>query len=181
VPVRFAPEKWKAIKRLAAKRGRDASKEIRAAVDYWIRILEKPALHNGGLICLIAILVRRIEARTGRKWTEDPSTGTFVREGVERLILHFAPTSVGQLTVPPDIAGIAGELITIAENLVPRPGVPEIPSDLVGDDWADWRRSSKTWEVDGNATKISGLAGREMRHEPRPYPPPRRAHIRTQI
>ena len=156
VPVRFPREDWKAIKGLAAKGGKGASNEIRAAVHHWMRMFEKPALHNGALICLIAILVRRIEARTGRKWTEDAATGTFVREGVESLIFHFAPTSVEQLTAPPDIASIAGELITITENLAPRPGVPEMPSDLLGDEWAvlamivkdlgsGWQRNKDIW------------------------------------
>lgn len=157
VPVRFPREDWKAIKGLAAKGGKGASYEIWAAVRHWMRMLEKPAArHNGALTCLIAILVRRIEARTGRKWTEDAATGTFVREGVESLILHFAPTSVEQLTAPPDIASIAGELITITENLVPRSGVPEMPSDQLGDEWAvlatiakdlgsGWQRNKDIW------------------------------------
>ena len=86
-----------------------------------------------------------------------------MRAGVESLILHFAPTSVEHLTAPPDIARIAGELITITENLVPRSGVPEMPSDQLGDRGQYWRRSPKTWEVGGSATKIYGLPGRELR------------------
>jgi len=79
-----------------------------------------------------------------------------VREGVESLIFHFAPTPVEPVTVPPDIASITGELITISENLYPRPGVPEVPSTLMGDEWAalalivkdlgsGWQRNRDVW------------------------------------
>jgi hypothetical protein len=161
VPVRIPPPLLKRLDQLVTKhrRGRqrwDRSREIRAAVGYWANLLEKPERHTGALICLIAILVRRIEARTGRKWIEDPATGAFVGEGVERLIYHFAPTPAEPVTGPPDIAGIPGELITVAENLLPRPGVPEVPAALFGDEWAalaliakdlgsGWQRNKDIW------------------------------------
>ena len=154
-PVRFTQDDWKNIKRLALKNGRDASKEVRAAVHYWLRLLEKPEQHIGALICLIAILVRRIEARSGRKWMEDPATGTFVREGIEQLIFHFAPTPAKPVTVPSDIASIPGELITIAENLHPQHW-PVLPPPLLGGDWdvlalivrdlgSGWYRNKDIW------------------------------------
>jgi len=156
VPVRFTQDDWKDIKRLAKKHRGDASKEIRAAVHYWFRLLKKPERHTAALTCLIWILVQRIESRTGRKWTDDPTTGAAVRDGVERLIFHFAPTPVEPVTVPPDIAGVTGELIAITENLYPRPGVPELPSALLGDEWAalalivkdlgsGWDRNRAVW------------------------------------
>jgi hypothetical protein len=154
--VRFSRDDWEAVTRLASKHRRDASKEIRAAVHHWIRRRERPDQHVGALTCLIEILVRRIEARTGRKWIEDPATGTFVREGIERLISHFALTPTEPVTVPPEIEGIPGELITIAENLYPHPGVPEVPSALLGDEWevlalivkdlgSGWQRNKDVW------------------------------------
>jgi hypothetical protein len=156
VPVRFTGDDWKAIKRLASRHGRTASAEIRAAVHYWARKLEKSERHNGALICLIEILVRRIEARTGQKWIEDPATGVFVLKGVEHLIDHFAPMSVEPVTIPADIEGIPFELIAIAENLYPRRGVPEVPAARLGDDWAalalivkdlgsGWERNKNVW------------------------------------
>jgi hypothetical protein len=154
--VRFTRDDWERIGRLAKKHGRDASKEIREAVHYWGRLLQKPERHIGVLICLIAILVRRIEARTGKKWIDDPVTGTYVCKLVEQLIFHFAPTPAEQVAVPPDIESIVFELITILENLLPPPGVPEVPAELFGEEWATlaliakdlgsgWQRNRKIW------------------------------------
>src|SRR5215813_13328813 len=134
--VRFTQDDWKAIEALASKHKSNASKEIRAAVHYWLRLLEKPKMHIGALICFIALLVRRIEAHTGKKWLEDPATGVAVAKLTEQLIFHFAPTPAKPLTVPPELESIVGELITVAENLSPRPGVPEMRPELFGDEWA---------------------------------------------
>jgi len=139
--VRFTQDDWKAIEALASKHKGNASKsnvskEIRAAVHYWLRLLEKPKMHVGALTCFIALLVRRIEARTGKKWLEDPATGVAVAKLTEQLIFHFAPTPAEPLTVSAELESIVGELITIAENLSPRPGVPEMRPELFGDEWA---------------------------------------------
>src|SRR5262249_1312132 len=134
--VRFTQADWKAIEGLALKHKSNASKEIRTAVHYWLRLLEKPKLHIGALICFIAILVRRIEARSKKKWLEDPTTGVSVAKLTERLIFHFARTPAKPLTVPPELESIFLQLITIAENLSPLPGVPVIPPELLGDEWA---------------------------------------------
>jgi Arc/MetJ-type ribon-helix-helix transcriptional regulator len=164
VPVRVPPSLLRRIDQLVTKHRRkrqrwDRSREIRAAVRYWAGLLEKPEQHTGALICLILILVRRIEARTRKKWLADATTATFVRDGVERLIFHFAPTPAKRVAVPPDIASITDELITISENLYPRPGVPEM---LLGDDdeWAalaliskdlgsGWERNRDQWRGKG--------------------------------
>jgi len=161
VPVRIPPPLLKRLDQLVTKHKRqrqrwDRSREIRAAIGYWAKMIEKPEQHTGALICLIAILVRRIEARTGEKWIADAATGAFVRELVERLIFHFAPTPTEPVVVPEDIAAIPGELITVAENLYPRPGVPEMPSTLLGDEWgalalivrdlgSGWDRNKGIW------------------------------------
>jgi len=161
VPVRIPPPLLKRLDQLVAKHRRkrqrwDRSREIRAAIGYWAKLIEKPEQHTGALICLIAILIRRIEARTRRKWHTDPSTGAFVRELVEQMIFHFAPTPTEPVAVPDDIAGIPWELITVAENLYPRPGVPEVPSTLFDDEWAalalivrdlgsGWQRNKDIW------------------------------------
>jgi hypothetical protein len=154
--VRFTRDDWKAIEVLVSKHKSNASKEIRAAVHYWLRLLEKPKMHIGVLTCFIALLVRRIEARTGKTWLEDPVTGVVVAKLTERLIFHFAPTPAEPLTVPPELESIVGELITIAESLSPRPGVPEMPPELLGDEWAvlarivkdmgsGWDRNKDVW------------------------------------
>jgi hypothetical protein len=168
VPVRIPPPLLKRLDQLVAKHRRkrqrwDRSREIRAAVGYWAKLIEKPEQHTGALICLIAILIRRVEARTRRKWHTDATTGAFVRELVEHLIFHFAPTPTGPVAVPDDIARIPSELIMIAENLYPRPGVPEVPSTLFGDEWAalalivrdlgsGWQRNKDIWLRKGDAS-----------------------------
>src|SRR5262245_64534968 len=86
--VRFTQDDWKRIEALATKhKGNasksNASKEIRAAVHYWLRLLEKPKMHIGALICFIALLVRRIEAHNVEKWVEDPATGVAVAKSSE--------------------------------------------------------------------------------------------------
>jgi hypothetical protein len=154
--VRFTQDDWKAIDALASEYRGNVSKEIRAAVHYWLRLLEKPQRHVGALICFIAILVRRIEARTGKTWLGDPVTGAAVCKEIERLIFHFAPTPAKPVTIPPDIESITGQLITIAENLHPRPGVPEMRPELFGDEWvvlarivkdlgSGWDRNKNVW------------------------------------
>jgi hypothetical protein len=133
-PVRFTADDWKDIKRLASRNGRDASKEVRAAVHYWLRLLEKPQRHTGALICLIAILVRRIEARTDRKWHEDAATGAAVREEVGRLIESFAPVAKKRLVVRPDLRQITHDLIVITAHLFRDPQLAPVLSG--DDDWA---------------------------------------------
>jgi hypothetical protein len=131
--VRFTQDDWKAIEDLASKHESNASKEIRAAVHYWIRLLEKPQRHVGALICFIAILVRQIEAYTGKTWLTDPATGAAVREEVGRLIASLAPVAKEGLVVSPELRQIARDLIVIVAHLyqTPRPALA-----LSGDD--DW-------------------------------------------
>ncbi len=70
----------------------------------------------GELVTLIEMLVHDIEQRTGKRWIDDPLTGTAVRELVERLIYHLAPTQPESLTVPPEISEILSFLIMQYEN-----------------------------------------------------------------
>jgi hypothetical protein len=132
--VRFTQDDWKAIEVLASKHHKsNVSKEIRAAVHYWLRLLEKPKLHVGALICLIAILIRRIEAHTGHKWFDDPVTGTAVREEIGRLIDGFVPVTKERPVVPPELRQIARDLIVITAHLYRE---PQLSLALSGDDWA---------------------------------------------
>jgi hypothetical protein len=131
--VRFTQDDWKAIEDLASKHDSDASKEIRAAVHYWIRLLEKPQRHIGALICFIAILVRQIEAHTGKTWLTDPATGAAVREEVGRLIASLAPAAKEPLVVSPELRQIAYDLIRITANLFKEPQLAPV---LAGDNWA---------------------------------------------
>jgi hypothetical protein len=133
VPVRFTRDDWQGIKRLAKKHRSNASKEIRAAVHYWLRLLEKPKQHVGVLTILIAILVRQIEAHTGRKWIEDPVTGAAVRELVGGLIDSLAPRARQRPVFSLELRQILGNLMAIIAELYRE---PELAPVLVGDDWA---------------------------------------------
>ena len=66
------------------------------------------------------------------------------------------------MTASLDVAGIVGELITVAENLYPRPGVPEVPAELFGDDGAalalivqdlgsGWQRNQAVWQKESKS------------------------------
>jgi hypothetical protein len=157
VVLRIEPNLLDKIGRLAKKHGRDRSKEIRAAVRHWLQLYEKPAWHVSALTCLIAILMRRIEAHTGKRWLDDPITGAAVHQQIERLIYHFAPTPAEPVVIPPELDGVVWQLITIAENLHPRPGVPEIPAEVFGEEWvvlariiqdlgSGWDRNKGVWQ-----------------------------------
>jgi hypothetical protein len=156
VQVRIPQADWKRITELVAEHGTDTSKEIRAAIHHWTRLLVKPERHVGALTTFISILIRRIEAATGKRWVDDPATGAAVSKMVERLILHFAPATTEQVTIPPAADQIVGQMISIAENLQPRPGVPGIDAALFGDEWAvlalligdlgsGWDRNKDVW------------------------------------
>src|SRR5262249_41142331 len=110
------------------------SKQIRTAVRYWLRLLHKPEMHIGALTCLIAILVRRIEARTGKTWLNDPATGAAGREAVGRLIGSLAPGAKEGLVVLPELQQIAVELVVILAAHYQEQRLSLAPSG--DDDWA---------------------------------------------
>jgi hypothetical protein len=156
VQVRIPQDAWKRLVALVEEHQSDVSKEVRAAIRYWVRLLVKPERHVGALTVFISILIRRIEAATGKRWVDDPVTGAAVGKLVEQLILHFAPTPTEPVNVPPTVDQIAGQMISIAENLHPRPGVPGIDAALFGDEWAvlallikdlgsGWNRNKDVW------------------------------------
>jgi len=130
--VRFTQDDWKAIEALASKHKSNASKEIRAAVHYWLRLLEKPKMHVGALICFIAILVRRIEARTGKTWLSDPATGAAVREEVGRLIECFIPEEEEPPIISPEFRQTTQDLIVIFAHLCREPELAPVHAE---DDW----------------------------------------------
>src|SRR5262245_53382486 len=116
--VRFTRDDWKAIE---ARAKGNASKEIRAAVHHWLRLLEKPKMHVGVLICSVAILVRRIEAHTGKTWLSDPATGAAVREEISRLIECFIPEEKKPPVISPELRQITQDLIAIFGHLCREP------------------------------------------------------------
>jgi hypothetical protein len=157
VQVRIPQADWRRITNLVAEHRTDTSKEIRAAIRHWAQLLEKSERHIGALTIFISILIRRIEAATGKRWVDDPVTGAAVGKLVEQLIFHYAPTPTEPVTIPPAVDQIVGQMISIAENLQPRPGVPGIDAALFGDDWAvlalligdlgsGWDRNKDVWQ-----------------------------------
>ena len=130
VMVRLKPDLRQALEDLAKRNGHDLSGEIRDGLYYWLFRSGRPALHVGGLTSLIEMLVDRIEQRTKKRWIDDPVTGAYVRKLTDELIQHWAPEPTKKVTVPPEIDGIVGGLIALAEMFRrPPQGVPRIPPE----------------------------------------------------
>jgi Ribbon-helix-helix protein, copG family len=116
VVLRIEPDLLGKIGRLAKNHGKNRSKEIRDAIRFWVSLHRQDTKHVGELVTLIEMLVHDIEKRTGKRWVDDPLTGTAVRELVERLIYHLAPTPSERLNVPPEISEVLSFLIMQYEN-----------------------------------------------------------------
>jgi Arc/MetJ-type ribon-helix-helix transcriptional regulator len=166
VMIRLPPDLRRATDRLAKKHKRNRSDVIRSAIRHWVGRYQVRTLHTEALTCAIALLADRIEQRTGKKWIEDTVTGTALREQVDRLIYHFAPTPAEPAVVPPE-ADVVGLVLTMIEHTVPVKGVPaavtfsddrglsEILRDLARPPpqglGSGWRRNRDVWE--GNWVK----------------------------
>jgi Arc/MetJ-type ribon-helix-helix transcriptional regulator len=125
VMIRLPPDLRRSIERLAKKRGRNRADVIRSALKHWVGRHQVRTLHTEALTCAIALLADRIEQRTGKKWIEDAVTGAALREQVERLIFHFAPTPAEPAVVPPE-ADVVGLVLTMIEHTVQVKGVPAV-------------------------------------------------------
>jgi len=132
-PVRFTKDDWEAIDRAGKTFGLKRSQVIRTAVQYWLQWTQYPYLHVAWLTCLITILVKRIEERSGRKWIADPETAAAVRKEIGILIECLAPPAKEGLTVSPELRNIARDLIVITMHLYREPQLPPVHA---GDDWA---------------------------------------------
>jgi predicted transcriptional regulator len=132
IPIRLDKDLQANLKRLADKNGRTRSDEMRQGLKYWTRLLERPEMHIGALTCLIAILVRRIEARTGKTWLNDPATGVAVHEEVGRLIECFIPEAKEPPVISPELRQITYDLIVIFGHLCREPQLAPVHA---GDDW----------------------------------------------
>jgi hypothetical protein len=104
------------IDRLAKRQGKDRSHVVRNALHFWVGQFRPATAHTGELAWMIQMLIEDIERRTGKKWINDPLTGTAVRELVERLIYHLAPAPAKPLTVPPEISDALNHLIIRFES-----------------------------------------------------------------
>jgi|SRR5215813_9572216 len=132
IPIRLDKDLQAKLKRLADKNDRTRSDEMRAGLKYWTRLLEKPEMHIGALTCFIAILVRRIEAHTGKTWLSDPATGAAVREEVGRLIECFIPEAKEPPVILPELRQITHDLIVIIAHLCREPQLAPVHAE---DDW----------------------------------------------
>jgi hypothetical protein len=135
VPVRFTKDDWEAINRAGKKFNFKSSQVIRTAVKYWLGFTQYPEDHVALLTCLITILIKRIEERSGRKWIVDPKTGAAVREEIGYLIGSIAPEAKEQHVVSPEFRRITEHLITITVELCREPQSQLAPV-LGEDDWA---------------------------------------------
>jgi len=131
-PVRFTHDEWEAINRVGKKHGLKRSQIIRVAVKYWLGFTQYPEDHVALLTCLITILVKRIEERSGRKWIADPETAAAVREEIGVLIECLAPPAKEELVVSPELRNIVRDLIVITIHLYREPQLGPV---LAGDDW----------------------------------------------
>jgi hypothetical protein len=135
VPVRFTQDDWEAINRAGKRFNLKGSQIIRTAVQYWLGWAQYPYLHVAWLTCLIAILIKRIEGRSGQKWIVDPETGAAVREEIGYLIGSLAPEAKEQHVASPEFRRITEHLITITVELCREPQSQLAPV-LGEDDWA---------------------------------------------
>jgi hypothetical protein len=154
--IRITTPLLQQLDRLVANHGTNRSLEIRAALHYRIMRYQQPALHVEALACMLYLLVKWTERETGKRWIDDSLTGAAVREGIERLIFHFAPTAAEPVTIPPEIKGLTGKLITLVELLRHTPGVPDIPANRFEDETlqlaqvmrdigSGWKRNRSVW------------------------------------
>src|SRR5262245_37641739 len=140
IPIRLDKDLQAKLKQLADKNGRTRSDEMRHALKHWTRLLERPEMHIGVLICVIAILVRRIEARTGKTWLNDPATGAAVREEVCRLIECFIPEAKEPPATLPELRQITNDLIAMILHIYRE---PQLAPSHAGDDWEALARIAK--------------------------------------
>jgi len=131
--VRFTKDEWEAINHFGERSNLKRSQVIRAAVRYWLQNLQYPHLHVAALTHLIAILIKRIEGRSGRKWVQDAETAAAVREEIGVLIDSLAPVAKEGLVVSPKLRQIARDLLVVVGHLYQEPKLGPV---LAGED--DW-------------------------------------------
>src|SRR5262245_56661971 len=118
IPIRLDKDLQAKLKRLADKRGRTRSDEMRAGLNHWTRLHQKPVQHVHLLAALITLLITRIEHKTNKRWLDDPATARAIREQTVFLIEHFGtPFNTNeQPDVPADVASTAAELIDLTDD-----------------------------------------------------------------
>jgi hypothetical protein len=156
IKVRLEPAQLKELEKLAGKRRLSVSMLVRAAITSWVLRHRKHRGHIEALAGMVALLVAEIERHTGKRWISDPETGMAVRELVDRLIFHFAPTPTDPVTVPDKVRAIPGMVISMIENAAP-------PSRELGHIWhggadselatirrelgSGWKRNRAQWGI----------------------------------
>jgi hypothetical protein len=103
-------------------------------VKYWLQLTQYPQLHVAALALVISVLIKKIEARTRRKWIEGPATGAAVREEVGHLLDSLVPEAKERPVILPELRQIARDLMVIIAHLYQEPqSAPVFAGD---DDWA---------------------------------------------
>src|SRR5215510_2200158 len=135
IPIRLDKDLQTKLRRLADKNGRTRSDEMRAGLNHWTRLHQRPELHVHLLAALITLLITRIEHKTGKRWLDDLVTARAIREQIVQLIEHFGlPYNVDeQPDVPADVADTVWQLIGVLEGLRPILGVPAAGEGIFAD------------------------------------------------
>jgi len=135
IPIRLDKDLQGKLRRQADQHGRTRSDEMRAGLNHWIRLHQKPELHVHLLAALITLLITRIEGKTGKKWLDDLATARAIREQIVQLIEHFGPpfNVAEQPDIPTEVASTASQLIAVLEGLRPILGVPAVGEGLFAD------------------------------------------------
>jgi hypothetical protein len=89
--TRITPETRAALERAAKKRRRSLSQEVEHRLYVSIRrdYEHKSHRHILGLAEAIALLTHWVEARTQKRWIDDPFTGEALRRAIESFVVRF--------------------------------------------------------------------------------------------
>src|SRR5262249_53506745 len=90
--TRITPEKRAALESAAKKRRRSLSQEVEHRLYVSIKrdYEHKSHRHILGLAEAIALLTHWVEARTQKRWIDDPFTGEALRRAIESFVVRFS-------------------------------------------------------------------------------------------
>jgi len=110
--TRIQPSTRRALEEAAKAR---PDKSISAAAEFILKtVLQKPAgqPRNNALAAAVTLLAENIERETKLSWLDDPFTAFALCNGVEHLVLYFAPALVseGLPAAPPAVLKAAAKM-----------------------------------------------------------------------
>src|SRR5262245_13003475 len=167
IPIRLDKDLQTKLRRLADKNGRTRSDEMRAGLNHWTRLHQRPELHVHLLAALITLLITRIEHKTGKRWLDDLVTARAIREQIVQLIEHFGlPYHVdAQPHVPADVPVTVEPFVGVRDGLRQSLGVPAAGEGIFADqDMLSWMirdldavsagfKRNRAWEIERKGKK----------------------------